>query len=111
LYPSSAALGLPSSAQHRPLELRVDLSFPDGYDPSLTPRPRNIYFDQAAIRKVQYALTRFGEHMGTLSSLDDFYEAFLGCFYEAGHKSKSRPSSVWQHPWMSFLSSDELEVC
>jgi hypothetical protein len=149
-------LGPYSSAQHRPLELHSDLSFPDGTlsfgtldliifeviyrislfcigivyldmserVPLLYPcesfcpglkntldvRERNFYFDYAAISRVQRSLEQLPPKLHPSTSLDDTYSAILGCFYEHGRVSNPRPMSSRQEPWMSFLSSDELEV-
>ncbi len=73
-------------------------------------RERNFFFDYAAISRVQKALSGLGETSALRESVDDLYSAILRCFYEHGKVSKPRIPSTKQEPWMTFLSSDELEV-
>jgi hypothetical protein len=89
---------------------KLVLNIYSGLNQTMLLRERNYFFDYAAIAKVQRSLVDLGTTLGALVSLDDFYAALLGCFYSHGSVSKPRPMSSKQEPWMTFLSSEELEV-
>jgi hypothetical protein len=81
-----------------------------GLDTTFEPRPRNLFFDSAALRKVRAALAKPTLLSNFSRSLEEAHEALLACFYDFGREAKLRPDSPKQEPWMSFLSSEELEV-
>jgi hypothetical protein len=81
-----------------------------GIDRTLTVRQKNLFYDHAALRRVESALTKLGLKTCAAGSIDAFYDAFLDCFYAHGKTSKPKPASQRLEPWMTFLSTDELEV-
>jgi hypothetical protein len=76
----------------------------------MSPRPKNLFFDAPALRRVQSDLLRLDLKAASTKSINDFYDSFLACFLHHGRESKSRPTSPRLEPWMSFLSTEELEV-
>jgi hypothetical protein len=76
----------------------------------MTPRERNLFFDYGAIGRVQQALAQLNVELRPSNSLDEQYQAILGCFYAHGQVNRARPSSDKHEPWMTFLSTEELKV-
>ncbi len=81
-----------------------------GFDATFDPRPRNLFFNTASLKKVRAALSKPSLIPAFSRSLDEAYDALLACFYDFGREAKMRPVFPQQVPWMSFLSAEELEV-
>ncbi len=77
---------------------------------NLEARQKNLFFNGEAIRRVQADLVHLDLGAGSRKPLEEFYKTFLACFYDHGRESKPKRDSPRLEPWMTFLSSDELEV-
>jgi hypothetical protein len=81
-----------------------------GIDNTVCVRPKNLFFNPPALRRVRTSLGQLDLKAGSMKSITDFYDSFLSCFYDHGRESKPKLTSPRLEPWMSFLAADELEV-